>query len=129
MTRADGGHLPAALAITLLGGLVVVAATPARAQMPSPDELIGTWSFDGSCGSSYGMGLSGDGEVWFDEWGSGLWVVDGGAILMILQESEIGIDEVIGVTAVRLRVDGYHGDRFDGTFLQNGLRIQAVRCG
>lgn len=129
MTRADGGHLPAVLAITLLGCLAAVAVTPARAQMPTIDELIGTWSFDGSCGSSYGMGLLRDGEVWFDEWGSGLWVVDGGAILMILQESEIGIEEVIGVTAIRLRVDGYHGDRLDGTFLENGLQIQAVRCG
>ena len=124
LARVTGRRRWAALMALLLGA---AAAAPAAAQ--TPDELIGTWSFDGSCASSDGMGLSPDGEVWFDEWGWGLWVVESGRILMILQESEMGADTVIGVSAVELRIDGYAGDRLNGTFLGTGQQIEAVRCG
>ena len=127
MTVADTGRAVAAVLIAAaLAG--TTAAHAETAGMPSGTDLIGTWSFDGSCASSDGMGLTADGEIWFDEWGWGLWVVENDRILMILQESEMGIDTVIGVSSVVLRIDGFQGDRFNGTFVGTGQEIEAVRC-
>ena len=121
----------AAMGVSILAGGAAVAPAVGEAQNVAAltsEDLIGTWSFDGSCASSDGMGLAADGEIWFDEWGWGLWVVEGDAILMILQESEMGIDVVVGVTSVLLRIDGFHGDRFSGTFARTGQQVEAVRC-
>ena len=76
--------IPAAIAMA-----TPTVLTPASAQdrpTLSREFLTGTWSFDGTCASGWGMGLAADGEVWFDEWGQGLWVLEGDTIHMILQE-------------------------------------------
>ena len=103
-------------------------ATPATAQTPTREYFIGIWSFDGSCASGYGMGLRPDGEVWYDEWGSGLWILENGAIRMILQESEMGVDEVLGVLPLTIEIETVEKDGFIGRYLEDGAPVTATRC-
>ena len=103
-------------------------ATPAAAQTPTREYFIGIWSFDGSCASGYGMGLRPDGEVWYDEWGSGLWILENGAIRMILQESEMGVDEVLGVVALTIEIESADKDSFTGRYVEDDVPLEAIRC-
>ena len=118
--------IPAAIAMATLTVL-----TPASAQdrpTLSQEFLIGTWRFDGTCASGWGMGLVADGEVWFDEWGQRLWVLEGDTIHMILQESEAGSEEVLGVVALSIRIEAVGRQAFTGLFVGRGETISATRC-
>lgn len=118
--------IPAAIATTALAvpNPVVGQDRP----IPSREFLIGTWSFDGTCASGWGMGLAPDGEVWFDEWGHGLWVLEGETIRMILQESEPGSERVLGVVALSLRIDAVSRQAFTGLFVGRGETVSATKC-
>ncbi|MCB9947955.1 MAG: hypothetical protein H6842_09030 [Rhodospirillaceae bacterium] len=74
-------RFPTAITAAALAALT----TAAGAQQVARDDLVGTWSLDGTCASDYGMGLDGDGNVWFEDWGRGLWRFDGDTIHMILR--------------------------------------------
>ena len=118
--------IPAAIVTTALTVL-----TPASAQdRPTLNRefLVGTWSFDGTCASGWGMGLAPDGEVWFDEWGHGLWVLENDTIRMILQESEPGSEQVRGVAAMSLRVEAVSRQAFTGLFVGRGEAVSATKC-
>ena len=115
-------------AVAVLAILIALAG-PVRAEMPESDELLGVWSFDGTCASGWGMGLSANGEVWFAEWGQGLWVVDRDAILMLLRAGEMGDSDGPTVSVIVLRIDDYQGDRFSGILIDSGQHdIEATRC-
>ena len=118
--------IPAAIATTAVAVLNPVAGQDRPT--PSREFLIGTWSFDGTCASGWGMGLAPDGEVWFDEWGHGLWVLEGETIRMILQESEPGSERVLGVVALSLRVDAVSRKAFTGLFVGRGETVSATKC-
>ena len=122
---------PAILRLSAAATAAAVAlglATPVFGETPTRDYFIGLWSFDGTCASGYGMGLSADGAAWFDEWGGGLWILDGGAIRMILQESEMGSDVVTGVRALTIEIEDVHKDDFTGRFVEDDDPMTATRC-
>jgi hypothetical protein len=58
----------------------------------TPDDLVGTWSFDRTCASGDGMTLNADNTAGFDEWGLGTWATaDGNRVILSLQRHEPGV--------------------------------------
>lgn len=115
--------LGSAVAVALLG-----MQMPAWGQTLTRDYLVGTWSFDGSCASGYGMGLQANGEQWFDEWGQGLWALDGDKIRLIVRDVEMGTGRVLDVIPVTIAILSVRPDRFEGRFAGSGQAITATRC-
>ncbi len=86
------------------------AAAPTARPDPGPmrldhETIIGTWSFDGSCASGDGMGLSADGSAFYDEWGSGTWRLNRqDQIVIDLVRREMGLENDPG-EPVTLTID------------------------
>lgn len=84
-------------------------APAAQTQPASPrldhETIIGTWSFDGSCASGDGMGLSADNTAFYDEWGTGTWSINRqNQIVLDLVRREMGVEEAPG-EPVMLTID------------------------
>ena len=112
----------------LVAALLVTAQTSAQEEPLTPEYLIGIWSFDGTCASGAGMSLQPDGEVWYDEWGTGLWLYRDGTIRMILQEVEMGVDVVTGVLPLTIEIESTNSDGFTGRYVEDGQPVTATRC-
>lgn len=96
MSDADGSG-PRGLFARSCSPVPGAAATTQPAAMPAApftlqrEALIGTWSFDRSCGSEDGMSLERDGAVHHYA-GSGTWAMAGdNRIVLTLEESEMGV--------------------------------------
>ncbi len=116
------------LGAAITAACVTAAVAPAAGQTLTREYFVGLWSFDGTCASGWGMGLQADGAVWYDEWGSGLWLLQDGAIRMILQESEMGVDEVLGVLPLTIEIETVEKDGFTGRYVEDGEAVTATRC-
>jgi len=73
---------------------------PAAKTEPAPpprldhETVIGTWSFDGSCASGDGMGISADGSAFYDEWGTGSWRINPqNQLVLDLMRREMGVED------------------------------------
>ncbi len=118
----------ACLGAAVTAACVVAVVAPAAGQTLSREYFLGLWSFDGTCASGWGMGLQADGAVWYDEWGSGLWILQDDTIRMILQESEMGMDEVLDVLPLTIEIETADKDGFTGRYLEDGEPVTATRC-
>lgn len=65
---------------------------PAGPDAFEPEALVGLWSFDRSCASGDGMRLNADDTASYDEWGQGVWSLEGDTrIVLDLEVHELGV--------------------------------------
>lgn len=123
------------------GALVVIAVTgtvfaaSAAARPPTATDarpwIVGTWSFDGSCASGYGMKLERDGKASYDEWGQGLWALDesGPRLVIIAADISEEADRREEAELIEFRITSRGGNAMTLTRLSDGAKIEGKRCG
>lgn len=123
------------------GALVVIAVTgavfaaSAAARPPTATDarpwIVGTWSFDGSCASGYGMKLERDGKASYDEWGRGLWALDesGPRLVIIAADISEEADRREEAELIEFRITSRGGNAMTLTRLSDGAKIEGKRCG
>jgi len=107
-----------------------------RAAYLDPISLVGSWSFDRTCASGDGMTLRANGAVSYDEWGEGLWAVDGpDALVLIIRSTEPGTDPdpLAERYVFRLLATSAVGDDLTGRVTSSraadpGRTVNAKRC-
>jgi hypothetical protein len=111
--------------------LVVACAGASADPMPAPKvSLLGSWSFDGSCASGYGMRLAADGKASYDEWGQGLWALadDGKRIVLVVEDISEEADRRKVAELVEFRITAGMGNKMSLLRLSDGAKIEAVKC-
>jgi hypothetical protein len=92
--------------------------------------IVGTWSFDGSCASGYGMRLERDGKAAFDEWGLGLWALDesGARLVILVADISEEADRRDEAELIEFRITARSGNGMSLVRLSDSAKIDAVRC-
>lgn len=109
-------------------------APPETAPAPlDRDALVGVWSFDRSCASGDGMLLGPDGGASFDEWGDGVWRLDGRDLHIALTYIDPGIGPTGETAEYILSIARLAGDELNGELKKvdsaDDVRvIDALRC-
>lgn len=90
--------------------------------------LTGSWSYDASCGSDYGVHFNADGTI--HNYGDiGRWKVEGGDVIQTISETqELGMEPtpVNPPQVARFQVEQVDAD--NGVILHDGRRIPIKRC-
>jgi|GEM_PF-1066853 len=131
MTVRAGTRAALLLRKPALVGLLALLAIPAgAADMPTREDLVGTWQFmPRPCASGYGMGLDVDGTAWLLEGYNGTWDYADGTVTFTVVEYELGLGKPVTgeVERFTMEITAYHGDRFE--FAWNaGDETTAWRC-
>ena len=111
-------------------------AATAYANMLPPERLTGrsnfagTWSFDGTCMSGYGMVLHADGKASYDEWGTGLWATadSGTRLVLIVEDISEGADRRKEAEIIEFRDVSRIGPTLRLTRTSDRAEIKAKRC-
>lgn len=117
--------------------LAAVLTGPAQAG-PEADlaaahlAMQGVWSFDGTCGSGYGMGLRADSTAFHDEGGSGMWTLTSPTqLVLVIAYVELGSEEPHRGPAdlIEYTVSAFDGAAGTMTLTErDGTVIHALRC-
>jgi hypothetical protein len=93
--------------------------------------IVGTWSFDGTCASGYGMTLERDGKAGYDEWGQGLWALDesGPRLIIIATDIREDADRHDEAQLLEFRIVARSGNAMTLQRLSDGAKIEGKRCG
>jgi len=122
-----------ALVITAIAGALF--ATTAASRPPTATDvrpwIVGTWSFDGSCASGFGMTLERDGKAAYDEWGQGLWALDesGPRLVIIAADISEEADRREEAEMIEFQIVSRSGNGMTLTRLNDGAKIEGKRCG
>lgn len=123
-----------ALVIIVTAGTILGGANAAPRPPTATDVrpwIVGTWSFDGSCASGYGMKLERDGKASYDEWGQGLWALDesGPRLVIIAADISEEADRREEAEMIEFRITSRSGNAMTLTRLGDGAKIEGKRCG
>jgi hypothetical protein len=122
-----------ALVIIAIAGTVFGANAASRPPTATDVRpwIVGTWSFDGSCASGYGMKLERDGKAAYDEWGQGLWALDesGPRLVIIAADISEEADRREEAEMIEFRITSRRGNAMTLTRLGDGAKIEGKRCG
>lgn len=122
-------------ALVVTGTLLLAVA--ASANMPPPTLrdarpwIVGTWSFDGTCASGFGMTLKRDGKAGYDEHGAGLWAFDeaGQRLVLIVEDISEEADRKTEAELVEFHLTSRgRGNAMTLKRLSDGATINAKRC-
>jgi hypothetical protein len=123
-------------AVVVIAGLSMAAGVAAADVAPPPpppppaSAVAGTWSFDGSCASGFGMVLSADGNASYDEWGEGLWALadNGKRIVLIAEDITEEADRRKVAELIEFRINARATTKLSLTRLSDGAKLAAMRC-
>jgi len=115
---------------SLAVSLLVLSAATAEARTPAHVQLPGTWSFDGSCASGFGMTLLPDGKATYDEWGDGLWASadNESRIVIIAEDISEEADRRKVAELIEFRVVAAMNDKLSLVRMSDGAKLEAVKC-
>lgn len=114
----------------IAGSLLLLSAAAADARTPAHVQLPGTWSFDGSCASGFGMTLTADGKASYDEWGEGLWAAadNESRIVIIAEDITEEADRHKTAQLIEFRVVAAMNDKLSLVRMSDGKKFEAVKC-
>ena len=121
--------------LVMIGILAIAGVAAADQRPPTATDvrpwIVGTWSFDGSCASGYGMRLASDGKAGYDEWGAGLWALDeaGPRLVIIAEDISDEADRREEAELIEFRITARAANSMSLTRVSDGAKIEAVRCG
>jgi hypothetical protein len=124
-----------ALVVIAIAILVGAAAPRPPLRPPTATDarpwIVGTWSFDGTCASGYGMKLERDGKAAYDEWGVGLWALDesGPRLIIIAADISEEADRREEAELMEFRITSRSGNAMTLMRLSDGAKIEGKRCG
>ncbi len=122
----------AAAVASLAGGAAADVLPYGKEAADLAASLTGTWSFDGSCASGDGMGLTPDGEAFFGEGGDGLWgVTADGRLILTLHFFEMGEERPKNpglATIYEFRVAPTPEGKLKMQLVPDGERVEATKC-
>lgn len=117
--------------IVALSFAAAIASAHATTSLhPAEVELLGVWSFDGTCASGDGMTLKYDGKAAYDEWGQGLWALDrkDKRIVLIVEDVREDADRYPNAQLIEFRVQSQVGKSVQLLRASDGAKINATRC-
>lgn len=108
----------------------------ASANVPPPisrtprEWIVGTWSFDSSCASGFGVTLKQDGKAGYDEHGAGLWALADSAqrLVLIIEDISEEADRKREAELIEFRITARSGNAMTLIRLSDKAKINAVRC-
>ena len=116
--------------------IIVGLSVAASANVPPPisrtprEWIVGTWSFDGSCASGFGVTLKQDGKAGYDEYGAGLWALADSAqrLVLIIEDISEEADRKKEAELIEFRITARGGNAMTLIRLSDKAKLQAVRC-